>query len=53
MKTFPDFIKNSQNRVEPSQQNTDGIEGYYFKGADDTQIAFWECHFDRISKDLS
>jgi quercetin dioxygenase-like cupin family protein len=50
MKTFPDFIKSSQNKVDASQQNTDDIEGYYFQGADDTQIAFWECHADRISK---
>jgi quercetin dioxygenase-like cupin family protein len=50
MKTFPDFMKSSKNKVDASQQNTDDIEGYYFQGADDTQIAFWECHADRISK---
>jgi quercetin dioxygenase-like cupin family protein len=50
MKTFPDFIKSSKNKVAASQQNTDDIEGYYFQGADSTQIAFWECHADQISK---
>lgn len=50
MKTFPDFIKNSKNKIDASQQNTDDIEGYYFQGSDDTQIAFWECHSERISQ---
>jgi hypothetical protein len=50
MKTFPDFMKSPVNKVNASQQNTADIEGYYFQGADDTQIAFWECHTERISK---
>jgi quercetin dioxygenase-like cupin family protein len=50
MKIFPDFMKNPVNKVNVSQQNTADIEGYYFQGADETQIAFWECHADRISK---
>ena len=50
MKTFPDFMKSPVNKVDASQQNTADIEGYYFQGADDTQIAFWECHAERISK---
>ncbi|MDP3481054.1 MAG: hypothetical protein Q8R88_14900 [Desulfoprunum sp.] len=50
MKSFPDFMKNPKNKVDASQQNTDDIEGYYFQGADETQIAFWESHTDRISK---
>jgi hypothetical protein len=37
MKTFPDFMKNSKNRVNASHQNTDDIEGYYFQGAADTK----------------
>jgi len=49
MKSFPDFIKSSKNLVDASQQNTDDIEGYYFQGADETQVAFWECHAERIS----
>jgi quercetin dioxygenase-like cupin family protein len=43
-------MKNPINKVDASQQNTADIEGYYFQGADETQIAFWECHADRISK---
>ncbi len=50
MKHFPDFMKNVKNKIDPSQQNTDDIEGYYFEGKDDSQLAFWECWSDRISK---
>ncbi len=50
MKTFPEFMKNPINKVGASQQNTADLEGYYFQGADETQIAFWECHADRVSQ---
>ena len=43
-------MKNPKNKVDASQQNPDDIEGYYFQGADETQIAFWECHAKRTSK---
>jgi quercetin dioxygenase-like cupin family protein len=49
MKSFPNFIKNPINKIDALQQNTADIEGYFFQGADETQIAFWECHDDRIS----
>ena len=49
MQHFPDFMKNPVNRVDASQQNTADIEGYFFQGADDTQVAFWECLADRTS----
>lgn len=49
MKRFPDFIKNPINKVDSSQQNTADIEGYCFQGTGEIQIAFWECHSDRIS----
>jgi hypothetical protein len=44
-------MKYPKNKVDPAQQNTDDIEGYFYEGADDSQIAFWECHSDRISKE--
>lgn len=50
MKHFPNFMKNPKNRINASQQNTEDIEGYFFEGADDSQIAFWECHGDRVSE---
>ncbi len=50
MKHFPAFIKNLKNKIDPTQHNTDDIEGYFFEGADDMQIAFWECHSDQESK---
>ena len=43
-------MKNPKNKINPSQQNTDNIEGYYYNGADDSQIAIWECSSDQISK---
>ena len=50
MKHFPKFMKNSKNRIDASQQNTQDIEGYFFEGADGSQIAFWEYLSDRSSK---
>jgi quercetin dioxygenase-like cupin family protein len=50
MEHFPAFMKNPKNKIESSQQNTNDVEGYYFQGKDDLQIAFWECHSDRTSK---
>ena len=50
MKHFPGFMKNVKNKIDTSQQNTADIEGYYYEGKDDSQIAFWECLSDRISK---
>lgn len=50
MKHFPDFMKNPENKINASQQNTEDIEGYFFQGADGSQMAFWECNSDRISK---
>lgn len=50
MKKFPSFMKNPANKIDPSQQNTGDIEGYFFNGKDDSQIAFWECFSDKESK---
>jgi quercetin dioxygenase-like cupin family protein len=50
MEHFPEFMKRLTNRVDPSQQNTGEAEGYYYEGKDGSQMAFWECHSDRISK---
>lgn len=50
MKGFPDFLKNQENMVAPSQQNTPGIEGYYFEDRGGTQIAIWECSADQESE---
>jgi len=46
---FPEFMKNSKNRISSNEQNTEDIEGFYYTGADDSQIAFWTCYADRIS----
>lgn len=49
MKSFPDFLKNPKDKVDSSQQYTDDIEGYYFSGNSDSQMAFWEYSADRES----
>jgi quercetin dioxygenase-like cupin family protein len=49
MKRFPDFMKNPANLIDNSQQNTKDIEGYFYEGADGSQMAFWECNADRVS----
>ena len=51
MKDFPDFMKNKLNRINPSQQNTPDIDGYYYEGADGSQICFWTYFSDRESKE--
>ena len=53
MTDFPDFMKNRQNRIPTSQQNTNDVEGYYFQGADGSQVAYWICHSDQVSKQHS
>jgi ethanolamine utilization protein EutQ (cupin superfamily) len=44
MAVFPAFMKNPTNRIASASQNTPGIEGYVFDGAEGSQMAFWECH---------
>lgn len=48
---FPDFMLREQNRVPAWQQNTPGIEGYYYTGGDGSQMAFWTYTEDRVSKE--
>ena len=39
------------NKVPMQQQNTPDIQGYYYTAADGSQMAFWTCMADRISKE--
>ena len=48
---FPDFMKRQSNLVPSAQQNTPGIEGYYYTANDDSQMAFWTCSEDRDSEE--
>ena len=50
MQHFPDFMTNTKNRIDASQQNTEDVEGYWFENANGLQTAFWECHSDQTSK---
>ena len=49
MKSFPEFLKQIEDKVDSSQQYTEDIEGYYFSGKSNTQMAFWEYSADRES----
>ncbi len=51
MKDFPGFIKDQRNRIAASSQFTDDIEGYVWDGADGSQVALWECHENRVSRE--
>ena len=37
------------NRIAASQQETPGVEGYVFDGADGSQMAFWTCGENAVS----
>ena len=50
MKDFPEFMKNNKNHISSEDQNTKDIDGYFFEGIDGSQMAFWTCNSDRISK---
>ena len=50
MKDFPEFMKNKNNHINPAEQNTADIDGYFYEGADGSQMAFWTSYSDRISK---
>jgi quercetin dioxygenase-like cupin family protein len=51
MADFPSFVRNPANRIAASSQFTDHIEGYVFDGVDGSQVAFWTCRADRVSKE--
>jgi len=51
MDNFPAFMKRSLNRVPAQQQNTPDIEGCYYTAQDGSQMAFWTCLADRVSKE--
>jgi len=42
MKDFPSFMKRPANRIAARNQSP-GIEGYVFDGADGSQMAHWIC----------
>jgi quercetin dioxygenase-like cupin family protein len=49
MKDFPEFMKNKENHIGSSEQNTADIDGYFYEGADGSQMAFWTYYSDRVS----
>jgi quercetin dioxygenase-like cupin family protein len=51
MNDFPAFMKSALNHVDGGQQNTDGIDGYYYEGKDGGQTAFWTCRSPQVSRE--
>ena len=51
MDDFPRFMKDPRNRIDPSQQNTADIDGYFYEGADGGQICVWTYRADRLSRE--
>ena len=51
MEEFPEFMKRNINQVPLQQQNTSDIQGYYYTAQDESQMVFWTCLTDRISKE--
>lgn len=49
MGDFPSLVRNRANRIAPSSQYTEGVEGYVFDGADGSQVALWTCREERVS----
>ena len=49
MQDFPEFMKHAGKPVDAAQQNTAGVQGYYFDGAQG-QMAFWTCYEARESQ---
>ncbi len=41
MKDFPEFIKNPINKIATTSQNTAGVEGYVYDGAEGSQVVYW------------
>ncbi len=50
MEDFPKFMKNKLNHISGNQQNTKDIDGYYYTANDGSQMAFWSCYSDQVSK---
>jgi quercetin dioxygenase-like cupin family protein len=51
MKDFPEFMMKPMNQVPAGQQNTPDVEGYFYTAADGSQMAFWTCLADKVSKE--
>lgn len=50
MKDFPEFMKSEKNHIGAKNQNTGDIDGYFYEGADGSQMALWTCYSDRVSR---
>lgn len=42
MRAFPDFLRHPKNAI-PAAVRIYGIEGWMFKGSDDSRLVLWQC----------
>jgi quercetin dioxygenase-like cupin family protein len=52
MDEFPTFMRNPANAIASTAQSA-GVEGYIFDGADESQMAIWQCLADGVSLEHS
>ncbi len=50
MEDFPEFMKKPKNAIEPKAQSI-GVKGWVYDGIDGTQMAYWICEIDGVSKE--
>lgn len=50
MKDFPDFMKTSENSIDPGMQSN-GVSGWIYDGVDGKQMAYWVCQVSGTSKE--
>lgn len=50
MKSLPEFITRTAQKVPTSQQNTKDVEGYFYSTNSEVQIAIWDSKNERESK---
>jgi hypothetical protein len=48
MNDFPDFMKNSANRIASGSQSK-GVRGWVYDGIEGSQMAYWICECDGLS----
>jgi hypothetical protein len=47
---FPEFMKSKSNHISSNEQNIEDIDGYFYESTYGSQMAFWTCYSNRVSK---
>jgi len=50
MQDFPDFMKSKSNHLAVKSKILRISTTIFYEGADCSQMAFWTCYSDRVSK---